>query len=203
MLQPLTGLPSRTNPFPQEEWGAFVVATRFAGRHHTELAPTDATTAAERCLGDIRTLIYAAEAQRDADKTAARLAWQRLHETQTQLVIGCLSEVHAALFIRSFQTDGVAAYSPLDLISAYSADCLKVSRRFVDEGNDAQFFHQVPHREDGMSFAFDTIGAHGDRSDVDRLRARSRGHRFARYALAALKRLDAGPTEDCERARSL
>lgn len=203
LLQPLTGLPSRANPFPQEEWGAFVVATRFVGRHHAELAPIDATTAAERCLGDIRTLIYAAEARRDADKTAARLAWQRLHETQVQLVIGCLSEVHAALFIRSYQTDSVAAYPPLDLISAYSADCLNVSRRFIDEGNDAQFFHQVPHREDGTSFAFDTIGAHGDRSDVDRVRARSRGHRFARYALAALKRLDAGPTEDRERVGSL
>ncbi|MFP3616041.1 hypothetical protein SB778_39050, partial [Paraburkholderia sp. SIMBA_050] len=23
LLQPLTGLPSRVNPFPQEEWGAF------------------------------------------------------------------------------------------------------------------------------------------------------------------------------------
>jgi hypothetical protein len=44
LLQPFTGLPSRGNPFPQEEWGAFAAATRFLGRHHGELEPIEAAS---------------------------------------------------------------------------------------------------------------------------------------------------------------
>jgi hypothetical protein len=61
-----------------------------------------------------------------------------------------------------------------------------------DGGIDAQFCHQVPDSESGMSFAFNTVRVYGDRSDLERLRGRSLAHRFARHALAALKRLDAG-----------
>jgi hypothetical protein len=196
LLRPLTGLPSRTNPFVQEEWGAFAAATRFVGRHHAELEPIDSTTPEERCFVEIRSLIYAVEANPEADAADVRLAWQRLHQMSAQLVVGCLSEVQRALY----QTDKVEAYPPLDLVGAYPVDCLAVSRRFIDDGRDAQFFHQVPDQEKGSAFAFDVVGAHGDRSDIDRLRARSRSHRFARHALAALKRLDAGSSEESRRA---
>jgi len=200
LLRPLTGLPSRTNPFVQEEWGAFAVATRFVGRHHAELEPIDSMAPEERCLVEIRSLIYAVEAKREADAVDVRLAWQRLHQMPTQLVVGCLSEVQKALFERSYRTDRIEAYPSLDLVAAYPVDCLMVSRRFIDDGTDAQFYHQVPHKESGMAFAFNTVGVYGDRSDVERLRGRSRAHRFARHALAALKRLDAGPTEELQRA---
>lgn len=46
-----------------------------------------------------------------------------------------------------------------------------------------------------MTFAFDTVATYGDRSDVERLRGRSRAHRFARYALAALKHLEGSVIE--------
>ncbi|MEQ1515323.1 MAG: NERD domain-containing protein [Usitatibacteraceae bacterium] len=196
LLQPLTSLPSRTNPFVQDEWGAFAIATRFVGRHHAELEPIEPTTSEESCLVEIRLLIYAVEAKREADAENAQLAWQRLHLMRTQVVVGCLSEVQKALFDRSHQTDKIEEYPPLDLVAAYPLDCLAVSRRFIDDGTDAQFFHQVPDHEGGMSFAFNTVGAYGDRSDVDRLRSRSRAHRFARHALAALKRLDVGQTRN-------
>jgi hypothetical protein len=192
LLRPLTGLPSRTNPFIQEEWGAFATATRFVGRHHAELEPINSTTPEESCIVEIRSLIYAVEAKREADAEGARLAWQRLHQMRAQLVVGCLSEVQKALLERSHQTDRVEAYPPVNLVAAYPADCLIVSRRFIDDGIDAQFYHQVADNESGTSFAFNTVGDYGDRSDLQRLRGRSLAHRFARHALAALKRLDGG-----------
>ncbi len=195
LLRPLTGLPSRTNSFPQEEWGAFATATRFVGRHHAELEPVKPETSEEGCLIAIRLLIYAVEAKRSTDAEEARFAWARLHDMPAQLVVGCMSEIQKALCYRFGQGDRVDAYPSLDLVAAYSSDCLALSRRFIDDGEDAQFYHRVPHREDGMAFAFDTVGFYGDRSDVERLRSRSRAHRFARYALAALKRLESGSLE--------
>lgn len=186
-LKPLTALPSRTNPFVQEEWGAFATATRFVGRHHAVLEPIESTTPEERCLVEIRSLVYALEGKREADAENARLAWRRLHEMRPQLVVGCLSEVQQALAERF---DRVEAFSPVDLVATYPSDCLAVSRRFIDDGIDAQFYHQVPDREGAMSFAFNTVGIHGDRSDVERLRKRSRAHRFARHALEALAKVD-------------
>lgn len=200
VLRPLTGLPSRTNPFPQEEWGAFTIATRFLGRHHAELEPVNPTTAEESCLIEIRWLVYAVEAKREAAFEDVQLAWQRLHQMRPQLVVGCLSEVQKAVFDRSYQINLIEAYPPVDLIAAYPMDCLAVSRHFVDDGIDAQFYHQVPDKEVGIAFAFNTIGTYGDRSDVERLRSYSRAHRFSRFALAALKRLDTGLTEGPGRA---
>lgn len=195
LLRPLTGLPSRTNPFPQEEWGAFVTTTRFIGRHHAELEPVEPSTPEAGCLVAIRSLIYAVEGKRPADVEIARFAWQRLRRIPAQLVVGCLSEVQEALSDQFHQLDKVKAFPSLDLVAAYPADCLAVSRRFIDDGSDAHFYHQVPHREAGISFAFNTVGAYGDLSDVERLRDRSRAHTFARYALAALKRLESGSSE--------
>ncbi|MFD2250043.1 NERD domain-containing protein [Pseudochelatococcus lubricantis] len=195
LLRPLTGLPSRTNPFPQEEWGAFATTTRFVGRHHAKLEPVEPTTPEESCLVAIRSLIYAVEAKRSANTEEARLAWVRLHKMPARLVVGCLSEIQKALCYRLTPSDTVDAYPPLNLIAAYPSDCLSVSRRFIDDGVDAQFYHQVPHREDGMSLAFDTVGIYGDRSDIERLRRKSRSHRFSRHAIMALKRLESGLSE--------
>lgn len=203
LLRPLTGLPSRTNPFPQEEWGAFATATRFVGRHHAELEPVEPNTSEESCLVAIRLLIYAVEAKRSADAEEARLAWTRLHEMPAQLVVGCLSEIQKALCDRFRQGDRADAYPPLDLVAAYPSDCLALSRCFVDDGVDAQFYHSVPLREDGISFAFDTVGTYGDRSDVERLRSRSRAHRFARYALEALRHLESGSSDERRRIAAL
>ena len=190
LFDPLATLPNSSNPFPQEEWGGFVVATRFLGRHRARLPRVDTKTPADKCLTEIRTLMYTAESERQSDSEAARMAWQRLHGMPAQLVIGCLSEVHEALTERHWGEDE-QVYQPLDLVEIYPAHCLRVARRFVEDGVDAQFFHRVPMHEIGRSFAFDTIGRYGDRSDIDRLRGLSRAHRFARHALAAIKSLDA------------
>ncbi|AOJ42402.1 hypothetical protein WJ23_31535 [Burkholderia lata] len=192
LLQPFTGLPSRINPFPQEEWGAFAAATRFLGRHHGELEPIEAATVEELCLVEVRFLIYSVDAGRDVDVAAVRHAWRRLGEMRTQLVVGCLSEVQSALHDRPYRRDGVESYPPLDLAAVYPDECLAIARRFIDDGALAEFYHQVPDEERGVSFAFEVVGMYGDRSDVDRLRIRSRAHRFARHALSALRRLDGG-----------
>ncbi|HDR9868648.1 TPA: AAA family ATPase [Burkholderia cenocepacia] len=192
LLQPFTGLPSRGNPFPQEEWGAFAAATRFLGRHHGELEPIEAATVEELCLVEVRYLIYSVEAGRDADVAAVRHAWRQLGEMRTQLVVGCLSEIQNALHDRRYRRDGVESYPPLDLVAIYPDECLAIARRFIDDGVPAEFYHQVPDEERGVSFAFEVVGMYGDRSDVDRLRIRSQAHRFARHALSALRRLDGG-----------
>jgi hypothetical protein len=189
LLWPLASLPDPSNSFPQEEWAGFTVAARFLGRHGSGLPSIDGEMAADRCLADIRTLIYAAESGRPPDLENARRAWQRLHTMPAQLVIGCLSEVHAALIERHWD-EGEEIRGPLNLMDVYPTDCLKVARRFVEDGVEAEFFHRVPWRERGRSFAFSVIGCHGDRSDLDRLRGLSRAHPFARYALTALKTLD-------------
>lgn len=190
LLQPLTGLPSRINPFPQEEWGAFAAATRFLGRHHGELEPIETATDEELCVAEVRSLIYSVEAGGDAAAAAVRHAWRRLGELRPQLVVGCLSEIQRALHERPYRRDGVEFYPSLDLVAVYPDECLAVARKFIDDGALAEFYHQVPDQERGVSFAFDVVGEYGDRSDVERLRVRSRAHRFARHALAALRRLD-------------
>ena len=190
LFQALAKLPDPSNPFRQEEWGGFVLATRFLGRHGAEIPPIYGETPADRCLTEIRMLIYAAESRRQPDLEDARLAWQRLHAMPAQLVISGLGEVHAALTERNW-SDAEQAYETLNLIEVYPADCLKVARRFVGDGMDAEYFHRVPMREIGSSLAFSVIGRYGDRSDIDRLRGLSRAHPFARHALAAVKSLDA------------
>lgn len=190
LIRPLVSLPDPTNLFPQEEWAGFVIATRFLGRHGAELPRVECESSADRCLADIRMLVYAAESKRQLDIKGARLAWQRLHAMPAQLVIGCLSEVQKALTERQwYEVERV--HETLNLDEVYSADCLTVARRFVENGKDAQYFHRVPMRELGPLFAFRTIGRYGDRSDIDHLRGLSRAHPFAQYALSALKSLDA------------
>lgn len=189
LFRPLTTLPDPSNPFAQEEWAGFVLATRFLGRHSAELSRVDAKTLADRCLAEIRTLIYAAESGRQSDTEAARLAWQSLHAVPVQLVIGCLSEVHEALNEWHWG-DAEQPCQRLDLAEIYPADCLRIARQFVEAGVDAQYFHRARMRELGPSFAFGTIGRYGDRSDIDGLRGLSRAHPFARHALAAIKSLD-------------
>jgi len=196
LLRPLTGLPSRINPFPQEEWGAFAAATRFLGRHHGELEPIEAATNEELCLVEVRSLIYLVEAGGEVGVAAVRQAWQRLGELRPQLVVGCLSEIQRALRERPYRRDGVESYPPLDLVAVYPDECLAVVRKFIDDGAFAEFYHQVPDQERGVSFAFDVVGEYGDRGDVERLRLRSRTHHFARHALAALRRLDGADNAD-------
>jgi hypothetical protein len=187
------GLPDPSNPFPQEEWAGFAIATRFLGRHGCGLPPIGGETPDYLCLTEIRTLLYAAESGRPADLAKGRHAWQRLHAMSAQLVIGCLSEIHAAL-VDGHRVGTERAPKPLNLIDTYSADCLKVARRFVEDGLEARYFHRVPFRERGPSFAFSVIERYGDRSDIDCLRGLSRAHPFARYALVALKTLDGVPS---------
>lgn len=189
LLSPLTTLPDSSSPFPQEEWGRFVSATRFLGRHNAELPRIDGEAFADCCLTDIRTLLYAAESRRQPDAEAARLAWRRLHAMPAQLVVGCLGEVCAALTEQHWGEEE-QIYAKLNLAEVYPADCLKIARQFIKDDVEAQYFSRVPMREMGPSFAFDTVGRYGDRSDIDCLRALSRAHRFARYALIALRSLD-------------
>ncbi len=185
-----TLLPDRTNPFPQDEWDAFTKSLRFLGRHGAPLPPSDGVEPREICLNSIRVLVHAAESGRSGDLAAAGAAWASLESLPTGLVIGCLSEVHAAMTERHHWGDVQVPYEPLDIRQKYPAECLRLARRFLEEASDVEYFHQVPIRERGPTFAFGTISSLGDRSDLDVLRRLGRGHPYSAFALAALKALD-------------
>ncbi|PQZ82814.1 MULTISPECIES: NERD domain-containing protein [unclassified Brevundimonas] len=185
-------LPDRSNPFPQEEWGAFTLSLRFIGRHGVPLPASDAETEEEGCLNDIRILVHAAESRRPEHLAAAHDAWVRLDARPPGLVVGCLSEIHAALTERHWADDN-RPYPPIDLRDTYPTESLRLARRFVDAAVDPQYFHAVPLRERGPALAFSTLGRFGDRSDVDVLRRLGRAHRYSSYALAALRTLDSAP----------
>lgn len=182
-------LPDRSNPFPQEEWGAFTLSLRFLGRHGAPLPTSEGETAEEACLNDIRILVHAAESRRPGHLAAAHFAWARLDGQSPGLVVGCLSEINAALMERHWADDN-RPYPPIDLRDTYPAESLRLARRFVDAAVDPQYFHAVPLRERGPELAFSTLGRFGDRSDVDVLRRLGRAHRYSSYALDALKILD-------------
>jgi hypothetical protein len=182
-------LPDRSNPFPQEEWGAFTLSLRFLGRHGAPLPASEGETVEEACLNDIRILVHAAESRRPEHLAAAHVAWARLDGQSPGLVVGCLSEINAALMERHWADDN-RPYPPIDLRDTYPAESLRLARRFVAAAVDPQYFHAVPLRERGPELAFSTLGRFGDRSDVDVLRRLGRGHRYSSYALEALKILD-------------
>ncbi len=182
-------LPDRSNPFPQEEWGAFTLSLRFLGRHGAPLPASEGETSEEACLNDIRILVHAAESRRPEDLAAAHVAWARLDSLSPGLVVGCLSEINAALMERHWADDN-RPYPPIDLRDTYPAESLRLARRFVDAAVDPQYFHAVPLRERGPQLAFSTLGRFGDRSDIDVLRRLGRAHRYSSYALDALKILD-------------
>ncbi|WP_330084846.1 NERD domain-containing protein [Methylocystis iwaonis] len=185
-----TSLPDRTNVFPQDEWDAFAKSLRFLGRHGALLPPSDGVEPREICLNAIRVLVFAAESGRPGDLAAAGLAWANLEALPAGLVIGCFSEVHAALTERHDWGGGKLPYEPLDIRLTYPAECLRLARRFLEEASQVEYFHQAPKREWGPTLAFDTIGRFGDRSDLDTLRRLGRDHPYSAFALAALKALD-------------
>lgn len=182
-------MPDPRNPFPQEEWGAFTLSLRFLGRHGVPLPATKAETEVEHCLIDIRILVHAAESRRPEHLVAAHEAWVRLDARAPGLVVGCLSEIHAALTERHWAGDN-RPYPPIDLRDTYPAEILRLARRFVNAAIDPQYFRAVPLRERGPELAFSTLGRLGDRSDVDVLRRLGREHRFSSFAIAALRTLD-------------
>jgi hypothetical protein len=196
VMQPLAILPDPSNGFPQEEWGGLVVATRFLGRHGAELPRVDGARPEDLCLSEIRTLIYNAEYHEDSHQEETRLAWQRLHALSPQLVIGCIAEVHDAL-TQHHWSEMELPYGTLDFAKIYPTESLRVARRFVIDGTEAQYFRRVPHRDWGPTFAFDTVGRYGDRSDIEPLRKLTFAHPFARYALRAIKLLEGVPDAGC------
>ncbi|WNJ87940.1 NERD domain-containing protein [Bosea sp. 685] len=190
LLKAFSCLPENANPFAQEEWAGFVAAIRFLARHRAGLAPIATGTPAEMCLGHLRMLVYAAESRLPEDLAQAALAWEFLRAMPVQLVVGCFSEIVGALTDDWSERTRDGASGTLNLVGAFVEESLTLMRRFVDEGEQPLFFHRAPFREKGTNFAFQVIGHYGDRSDIERLRKRSRGHPFAADAIAALKRLD-------------
>ena len=195
LLAPYAGLPASKNGLPQEEWMAFVLATRFLGRHGLDLPDAQATTAEEACLATVRTLVHAAESDRPQHQAAAGAAWASLGEMPVQLVIGCLSEVDRALQEDVWYADDTA-YGRLDLVDAYPVECLDFARRFVDAGLEPQYHHFAPHREIGPALAFGIIARLGSAGDSERLRRAARASAFSTFAIQALRVLDSANAQD-------
>lgn len=181
----LARLPSQTNPMSQDEMAAFVLAVRFLARHAAPLPIVEAENDAQQCMVLIRTLVYAAESGRDADREQARAAWEQLHALRPQRVIGCLAEINEPL-AASHVAERPPNYPALNLVDVFPADLLTVSRKLVDEGVPPTPYHRVGFRDRDLHFAFSVIAKCGDRSDLGRLRRVSANHPFAQRAIEVI-----------------
>ncbi len=186
-MQQLARLPDPANPMPQEEWSAFVDATRFLGRHSIPLEDHRADSDTGRCLILVRGLVHAAE-DRETGEASASALWPVLESMPVGDAIGVLGEVQCALQ-ESHWSERVVPFAHLDLVATYPRQCLALARAFLDARTQARYYHRVPFQELGPQFAFHAIASQGDRSDLDRLRAESLGP-HARSALDVLKKLD-------------
>jgi len=188
-------LPSRTNPFFQFEMGAFILAVRFLGRHGLPLPATAPEGDVARCLCAIQSLVYAAEAKYDTAHHTVREAWQVLHSLQPRLVVGCLNDVVRPLLEPQF-AEIARAYQPLDVLGRYTEDILTVCRKFAVAGLPPLSYAPAPDSANGIGFAFEILGSLGDRSDLDTLRLVGRDHSFARYAVSAMRSIEAAENSD-------
>lgn len=191
LLVNFAGTPDRTSVFPQDEWAAFTLSTRFLGRHGVPLPAMEGTDDSTACLRELRTVIHATEAGTPEAEADARNAWLKLRTMSSGLVVGCFSDVHDAMTDRGWgPTD--KPFGRLDLTSIYQTDALALARRFVNEGGEAVHFQRAPLRERGSALAFGIIGQYGDRSDLAILRRLGQSHPNAGDVMAAIKALDAG-----------
>lgn len=186
IMQEFARLPDSRNSFPQEEWGAFTVATRFLGRHGLDLPPLDGASNVERALIQLQYLLYVTESG-NAPGPAERI-WNELDGLPVVAVMGCLCEIEDALREQHWN-ERQGAPRP-SLLRPYASKWLELARRFLDSGEEAQHFHRAYGRDRAPDLAFGIIELFGDRSDLARLRRLANESRFARQALDGLRKLD-------------
>ncbi len=187
-LQRFAALPDRQNLFPQEEWGAFILVTRFLGRHCVPLPEVEPDTPQAACLSALRTIIYAWES---GDRKLAQAGWSVLAQAEIGVAVRSLSVVQRALSDRRALEDS-KTYPPISLLDRYANECLSLSRALLDMGLVALFQHEMAERGSGTGYALECVAKLGDRSDVARVRPLAQAGPFAQLALAALRILDAG-----------
>jgi hypothetical protein len=187
IMQIFACLPDPRNGIPQEEWGAFVVATRFLGRHGLDLPAHDAATDAERGLVLLRALLHFLEG--NADRTAIADIWAQLELLPPRVVMGTFAEVEHTLIERDWREHRGDART--SLLRPFPERWLEMSRRFLDSDEEAEHHHFAYDRDRAPNLAFQIIELHGDRRDIGRLRRLANGTRFAFRALDALRKLDA------------
>ena len=186
VMEKFAGLPDHRNSFPQEEWAAFAMATRYLGRHGLDLPDVVGESDAGRAIILIRSLVYAADG--GGVRLPSETIWAALNSLPAGVVIGCLAEMEAAL--REHDWLKQDALPRLSLSTAYPAQVLAAARRYLDDGGEAVHFHRAYHRERGPDLAFTILEQFGDRTDLQRLRNLANAPRHARSALRALRKLD-------------
>jgi hypothetical protein len=186
IMQEFARLPDPQNVFPQEEWSAFTVATRFLGRHQLALPAQDGHTDTKHALILLRALLYATSG--GAEREPPAQIWATLNRLPPGVVMGCFSELEQSL-LEHHWSEPPATPRP-SLLRGYTPQWLAVARRYLDEGGEAQHFRFAHARDSAPGYAFQILETFGDRSDVARLRRLANAPRHARRALEALRRLD-------------
>lgn len=186
IMQEFARLPHPQNVFPQEEWSAFIVATRFLGHHQLALPTQDGHTNTQHALILLRALLHATSGGVEREPPAQ--IWVTLNRLPPGVVMGCFSELEQSL-IEHHWSEPPATPRP-SLLRAYTPQWLAVARRFLDEGGEPQHFRFAHARDSAPGYAFQILETFGDRSDVARLRRLADDPRHARRALEALRRLD-------------
>jgi hypothetical protein len=185
--------PKPDEGFAQDQWAAFALVTRYLGRQGLTLPVGGGEPPSVRCLELIQVIVHGHESKREADVAAAAAAWADLKARDIGIVIGCLSEMQAAISDGN-RLEEDPTYPPLHLADAYPAECLALARRFFDERAEAAYHHFGNNRGGGGTFALSCIAKAGDRTDAPRLKALSQGGALAPSALKVLRTLDVGET---------
>jgi len=185
----LARLPSQTNPMSEDEMAAFVLAVRFLARHAAPLPVVEPENEAQQCMALIRTLVYAAESGRNADREQARVVWEQLHSLPPQCVIGGLAEINEPL-TESYVAERPPNYPALNLLDVFPADLLAVSRKLIDKGVPPTSYHRVCSLDRDLHFAFGVIAKLGDRSDLGRLRRVTADHTFSQMAIKVIRAIE-------------
>lgn len=186
-LQRFSALPDHQNLFPQEELGAFILVTRFLGRHRLPLPEVKADTPQAACLSTLRTIIYAWES---GDQKLAQTGWSLLGQAEVGVAVRALSDVQRALSDRRTLEDS-KTYPRITLSDRYANECLALSRAFLDLGLVGILQEDRVGWGSGAGYALECVAKLGNRSDVARVRPLTHGGPFAQVALEALKILDA------------
>ena len=186
ILQEFARLPDPQNVFPQEEWSAFAVATRFLARHQLALPAQDGQTDKQHALILLRALLYATSG--GAEREPPAQIWATLNRMPPGVVMGCFSELEQSL-LEHHWSEPPATPRP-SLLRGYTPQWLAVARRYLDEGGEAQHLRFAHARDSAPRYAFQILETFGDRSDVARLRRLVNDPQYARRALEALRRLD-------------
>ena len=136
-------LPDPENISPQDAMATFSLSCRFLAKHRVSLPIITPKNDAEICLRSIRDLIYAIES---GDEDLNRI-WAPILNTRPELAVGCVAQIDEALN-DPFGRPENSIFDRISLIDLCPAECLSLSRSFIDNKIRACLLYTSPSPRD-------------------------------------------------------